>query len=247
MEKTDLKIRKVLHNQKQSKAQRYQSLVVGKPGWSSLLKYELIMLVCSWIPGALGLFLRGKLYPLLLGKVGKNVAFGANVVFRHPHKIFIGDNVVIDDNCLLDAKGVHNAGIFIGDGVFVGRNSILSCKDGDIFLANGVNIGFNCEIFSSHSVSVGENALVAAYCYLVGGGNYDVERLDVSFAEQDGFDSRGGIEIGRNVWLAANVKVLDGVTIGRDTIVGAGAVVRDPLPEWSIAVGMPARVVRSRQ
>ena len=48
--------------------------------------------------------LRRKLYPLLLGKVGRNVVFGMNVVLRHPHKIAIGDDVVIDDNCLLDAK-----------------------------------------------------------------------------------------------------------------------------------------------
>ena len=58
--------------------------------------------------------------------------FGQNVVLRHPHKIHIGNNVVIDDNCLLDAKGESNRGIRIGDGVFIGRNTILSCKNGDI-------------------------------------------------------------------------------------------------------------------
>ena len=42
-----------------------------------------------------------KLYPLLLGEVGKNVTFGQNVILRHPHKIKIGDNVVIDDNVVL--------------------------------------------------------------------------------------------------------------------------------------------------
>ena len=44
----------------------------------------------------------------------------------------IGDNVVIDDLCCLDAKGTDNHGITIGNGVFVGRNTILSCKNGDI-------------------------------------------------------------------------------------------------------------------
>ena len=55
-------------------------------------------------------------------------------MLRHPHKIHIGSNVVIDDNCLLDAKGETNRGIRIGDGVFIGRNTILSCKNGDIEL-----------------------------------------------------------------------------------------------------------------
>ena len=52
-----------------------------------------------------GLVLRKRLYPWLLGSCGRNVVFGQNVVLRHPHKIHIGSNVVIDDNCLLDAKG----------------------------------------------------------------------------------------------------------------------------------------------
>lgn len=246
MQKTDLKTRKILKEKGRSKAQKYQELIIGQTGFWTLLKYELIILFSSWIPGVLGLFLRSKLYPLILGKVGRNVVFGTNIVLRHPHKIFIGDDVIIDDNCLLDAKGFQNEGIVIGNGVFLGRNGILSCKDGSIYLKDGVNIGFNCEIFSSSSVVVGENTLLAAYCYLVGGGNYNLNDLDTSFAEQDGFDSAGGIQIGESVWLAADVKVLDGVTVGKHTVVGAGAVVRDDIPEYSLAAGVPARVIRSR-
>ncbi len=90
----------------------------------------------AW-PGAIGLALRKTLYPLLLGSCGRNVIFGQNVVLRHPHKIHVGNNVVVDDNCLLDAKGESNRGIRIGSGVFIGRNTILSCKNGDIELADG--------------------------------------------------------------------------------------------------------------
>ena len=93
-----------------------------------------MVLLSQHVPGALGLALRKWLYPTLLGACGRNVIFGQNVVLRHPHKIRIGDNVMIDDQCLLDAKGTANAGITIGSGVFVGRNTILSCKNGDIVL-----------------------------------------------------------------------------------------------------------------
>ena len=92
------------------------------------------------------------------------MVFGQNVVLRHPHKIRIGDNVVVDDNCLIDAKGDANAGIMIGSGVFVGRNTILSCKNGDIIVGDGANIGFNCEVFSASRVSIGRDTLLAAYC-----------------------------------------------------------------------------------
>ncbi|MCP5095927.1 MAG: acyltransferase [Chloroflexi bacterium] len=246
MKRTDTKVRKLLTDEKSSKSDKYKSLIIGKTDWGTFIKYELIMLFCSWVPGVLGLFLRSKLYPLLLGGVGRGVVFGTNVVMRHPHKIFIGDGVYVDDNCMLDAKGSVNEGIFIGNQVFLGRNSILSCKDGNIRLEDGVNIGFNCEIFSSGEVVIGQNTLVAAYCYLVGGGNYDLSREDVDFAEQDGLDATQGIDIGQGCWLAADVKVLDGVNIGAGSVIGAGAVVRSEIPANSLAAGVPAKVLRSR-
>ena len=66
-----------------------------------------------------GLLLRQRLYRWLLGSCGRQVVFGQHVTLRHPHKIHIGDNVMIDDHCLLDAKGTPNHGIRIGSGVFV--------------------------------------------------------------------------------------------------------------------------------
>ncbi|QXD16203.1 acyltransferase [Rhodocaloribacter litoris] len=242
----DTKVRKLLDETGRSRADRYRMLVVGQPGWGALIKYELVMLLSSWVPGVLGLFLRSRLYPLVLGHVGKGVVFGTGVVLRHPHKIVIGDNVVIDDNCLLDAKGATNQGISIGNGVFVGRNTILSCKDGDIRLEDRVNIGFNCEIFSSSRVTVGEGTLLAAYCYLVGGGNYDIAAGAPAFADQEGLESRG-IDIGAHCWLGAGVKVMDGVTIGEGAVIGAGAVVRSAIPPRSLAAGVPCRVIRSRK
>ena len=99
------------------------ALVVGRSGWAALVRHELVTLLAQSVPGALGLLLRKTLYPPLLGACGRNVVFGQNVVLRHPHKIRIGDNVVIDDNCLLDAKGDRNGGITIGSSVFIGRNT----------------------------------------------------------------------------------------------------------------------------
>lgn len=247
MNRSELRVRDILAGSGKSRLRKYQDVVVGKRDLLALVKYELIVTLCSWVPGALGLLLRSKLYPLLLGGTGRNVVFGANVVLRHPHRIFVGSDVVIDDNCLVDAKGVGENGIFIGDRVFIGRNTILSCKGGDIRLEDGVNIGFNCEIYSSSTVTLRENVLVAAYCYLVGGGNYDLETPEIPSVQQDGYVSRGGIEIEKNVWIGARVTILDGVTVGRDAVIGAGAVVPDSIPPSSVAVGVPARVRRSRQ
>jgi acetyltransferase-like isoleucine patch superfamily enzyme len=233
-----------LFNTRQSAKEKYASLVVGRPGWGPLIQHELITLLSQNVPGALGLALRKTLYPSLLGGCGRGVVFGQNVVVRHPHKIRIGDNVVIDDNCLLDAKGDGNRGITIGSGVFVGRNTILSCKNGDIEVEDGANIGFNCELFSASRVRVGRDALLAAYCYVIG-GDHDFSDPGRAVLEQ-GRRSLG-VEIGAGAWLGAGAKILDGVTIGNGAIVGAAAVVRESVPDGAIAVGIPARVVGQRE
>ena len=222
---------------------KYSALVVGRPGLGALLKYELIVTLAQPRAGALGLLLRKFLYPKLLGSCGRNVVFGQNVVLRHPHKIHIGDNVIIDDNCLIDAKGDTNRGIRIADGVFVGRNTILSCKDGDIELAEGANLGFNCEVFSASRVTIGKRALLAAYSYVIGG---DHDFSDPSKPVLDQARKSAGVTIGDGAWVGAGAKILDGVTIGDHGVIGAGAVVRESVPASAIAVGVPARVVASR-
>src|SRR5262245_25643270 len=226
-----------------SARQKYASLVVGRSGLGALLKYELVVTLTQSCPGALGLVLRKTFYPWLLGSCGRNVVFGQNVVLRHPHKIHIGSNAVIDDNCLLDAKGDSNRGIRIGDGVFIGRNSILSCKNGDIDVADGANIGFNCELFSASQVSVGPSASLAAYTYVIGGG-HGVSDPSVPVLAQGRTSS--GVTSGQGAWTGAGAKSLDGVTVGAHAVVGAGAVVRESVPPGAIAVGVPARVVSTR-
>ena len=237
------KVQEQLFAPGKSSRAKYAELVVGRPGLGALLKYELIVMFGQAWPGALGLVIRKTLYPMLLGSCGRNVVFGQHVVLRHPHKIHIGSNVVIDDNILIDAKGETNNGVRIGDGVFVGRNTILSCKNGDIELADGANIGFNCEVFSASRVTIGKNVLMAAYTYVVG-GDHDFSDPSKSVLEQSRTST--GVTIGDGAWLGAGAKILDGVVIGDGAVIGAGAVVREAVPASAIAVGIPARIVGSR-
>ena len=240
------KIEELHDDHNTSKLTKYEMFVTGRKSFGALIIHELITTLISWIPGALGIFLRSRLYPIFLGNVGKNVIFGKGVDFRHPYKIQIGDNTVIDDNCLLDAKGSSNTGIKIGKHNFIGRNTILSCKNGDIELRDNVNIGFNCEIFSSSNVLLEDYTLLAAYCYIVGGGKYDLKDTGNPIAKQPIFDDRG-IVIEKNCWLGARVTVLDGATIGHDTAIGAASLVSTNIPSSSIAVGIPASIIKTRE
>jgi acetyltransferase-like isoleucine patch superfamily enzyme len=223
-----------------SSREKYAELVVGRSGLAALVRHEAIVSLAQSRAGACGLVLRKILYPYLLGSCGRDVVFGQNVVLRHPHKIRIADHVVIDDNCLLDAKGEGNQGIRIGSRVFIGRNTILSCKNGDIEIGEGANLGFNCEIFSASRVRIGANVLMAAYAYVIG-GDHDFSDPSAPVLEQ--VRTSSGVQIGDGAWLGAGAKVLDGVTIGDRAIIGAGAVVRRDVPAGMTAVGVPARVL----
>ena len=227
-----------------STRKKYQDIVIGRGGWGALLQYEATMAIARNVPGALGLLLRSWFYPRLLGSCGRNVFFGAGITLRHPHKIRIGDDVVVDEGCVLDAKGASNDGITIGNGVFIGRHSSVNTKDGDIVLEDGVNISAFCTVFSASHVRCGAHTLIAGYSYIVDGG-HDLARTDVAIIDQ--VRPSQGITIGPNCWIGAGVTVLDGVTVGRDVVVGANSVVTKDLTDFAIAAVSPATVLRVRE
>ena len=91
---------------------------------------------------------------------------------------------------------------------------------------------------------VGRHGLFAAQAYLVGGG-HEFEAAGVAVVDQP--RTSRGITLGDNVWLGTGAKVLDGVRIGNDAVVGANAVVNTDLPDGAVAAGVPAKVLRLRE
>ncbi len=230
---------------RKSLSSKYASLFLGEKGAWRLVRFELVNLLLSGLPGALGLALRKVFYPSLFRQVGRGVIFGRNVTIRHPHKISFGSDCFIDDNVVLDAKGEGNQGLLIGDNVYIGRNTILSCKDGSIVIGDYANISANCSLLSETEIRLGRYCFLAGHCYLVAGGNHSFDDLETPIMFQPSL-SKGGIQIADDVWLGAGVIVLDGVNVGRGCVVGAGAVVTQSLLEYSVAVGSPAQKIRDR-
>ena len=224
----------------QSALQKYQDTVLGKSGIGSLVKFELIMLLCSWVPGALGFFLRKLLYPSLFGSVGRGVVFGRNIVLRHPHKIRLGNHVQIDDNCVLDAKGCRAGEFRIGDNVVLSRGCVLSAKYGSLAVGEYSNFGANCLVYSAKEVTIGRDTLLAAQCY-VGGSMYHFEDPALPPIQQ-GFYAEG-VHIGNGCWLGAGGKVIDGVTVGDGVVLGTGAVVTKDVSENTVVAGVLARAI----
>ncbi len=227
---------------------KYQDVIVGNRSFLSLLYFEF----CSWLgilPGAIGMLLRQIFWPRLFGSCGRKPAFARGIVLRHPGKIHLGNAVVISENCILDERNEQTDRVIVlEDDVILSNNVVLSCKNGTIFIGKATGINSSAIIQSTNAcpVSIATDGIIGQMSFVVGGGSYNVNRLDIPIREQ-GIKDDGGVTIDKNVWLGANVSVLGGVNIGEGSVVAAGAVVSKSVPSFSIAKGVPARVTGNRK
>jgi len=133
----------------------------------------------------------------------------------------------------------------------VGRGTRISsfCKikavDGPVQIGRHVSIGANCSIGGSPG-----GVIIGDYCLLGPGvmvmtNNYRYDRLDLPIYKQG--TTSTGVVIGDDVWIGANSTVLDGVRIGKGCVVGAGAIVRENLPDYTVAISHQRLVMLPRQ
>lgn len=130
---------------------------------------------------------------------------------------------------------------------------IIGCIKGDCVITapfhcdygSNITIGknfytnFNCTILDGAKVTFGDNVFIAPNCvFSTAGHAIDAEQ------RAQGLEIAFPITVGDNVWIGANVSVLPGVTIGSNTIIGAGSVVNKDIPAGVIAAGVPCRVIR---
>lgn len=225
---------------------KYQTFFVGRPGLGATVRYETAMLLAAQRSGALGYLLRKTLYPKLFGSAGNGLNFGRGISLRCPSRMQLGDNVAIDDDCALDARGAKDAGDFkIGANTLIARRTELVVKQGYIRIGTNCSIGSQSTISAVSGIEIGDYAIIAGQCYL-GGGRYKNVLGDGPMVTQ-GHETRGPVVLGDDVWLGAGARVIDGVSIGTGAIIGTGAVVTSDIPPNVIAVGMPARVIGERK
>ena len=213
---------------------KYQKFFVGKEGIWDLVQYEIAHMLAAPVPGALGYVLRKILMTPLLAKSGHGVQLGRGTSLRHPGKIVIGNHTAIDDGCMIDARGVQKGEFNIGSDVLIARGSVLTSKtdEGFIHVGNHVTIGKNCGLVSTGGILIG-NWVGIADTSFIGGGRYRTENREIPMLKQQIY-TKGPIEIGDDCWIGMGVQILDGVKIGKGSIIGAGATVREDVPEYTV-------------
>ena len=222
---------------------RYREIVAGPEfSWLGLIWRELVQLLFGGIPGALGLVLRKIFYPGLFGHVGKGCVFGRHLTLRHSRKIRLGAGVVIDERCVLDGHGAGDEGVVIGDRVILNRGCVVQAKIGPISIGNECDLGADTTVISQGATHIGTGVSIGGGGK-IGGGSIQLGGLAAAATEADAGSfvargqvrfSRGEVRIGDFVVMGRAAAVMDGVTIGRGSVVAAGAIVRSAIPDNSV-------------
>ena len=129
---------------------------------------------------------------------------------------------------------------YCGKNVNIERNASFSPE---LHIGENSGIGIDCEI--NGKVFIGDNVMMGPEV-IIYTRNHRYDRVDIPIQLQ-GYSKAEPVHIGDDVWIGRRAIILPGVTIGNGCVVGAGAVVTKDIPAYSVAVGVPARVVKERK
>ncbi|WP_018162839.1 acyltransferase [Smaragdicoccus niigatensis] len=132
----------------------------------------------------------------------------------------------------------------IGRWVHIGDGNAIRCHEGSLRLGDKVVFGKDSVVNAYLDIEIGGSTLVADWSYIV---DFDhiVDNIDLPIKDQGIIKSP--VRIGPDCWISTKVTVTRGTRVGRGCVLGAHAVVRGEIPDYSIAVGAPARVVKNRK
>ena len=134
--------------------------------------------------------------------------------------------------------------ILVSEGVTISDGVIIATYGGTIEIDANAYIGPYCVLYGHGGLAIGRNTMIGAHTVIVP-ANHGFGRIDVPMNVQP--LTQEGISIGNDVWVGSGCKVLDGVRIGNGAVIGAGSIVTKDIDAYSIALGVPATVVRSRR
>jgi acetyltransferase-like isoleucine patch superfamily enzyme len=141
-------------------------------------------------------------------------------------------------------SGRRGAGrVVLGRWVHVGARTALRCHEGTLTIGDKSVLGRDVSVNCYLDVEIGDSVLVADHVYI---SDFDHRFEDVNVAIKDQGIVKSRVRIGRDVWLGTKVTVVRGATIGDGAVIGANAVVSRDIPARTVAVGVPARVVKVR-
>jgi len=192
--------------------------------------------------------LRGRFVCWRGASAGANFGVGRQTRFLHPAGFVAGDYVSIGDFSYFNCLSLR--GVKLGNVSSLDRNVWLSCggrEDSTGFFEMGDHSYIGCNavlgaggggIKIGHNVLIGQSVNIHSEQHVFKDASVPIRLQGITHQ---------GVVIEDDVWIGSKATILDGVTIGRGSVVGAGAVVTRSIPPYSIAVGVPAKVIGVRE
>ena len=194
------------------------------------------------------MLIRGLFNKIFIKKTKGLLFIGKRTKLKCKRKMVFHGTALIEDGVKIDA--LSKGGIEIGENFSIGRNSIIECtgviRELGEKLTIGKNVGIAANAFISMRgpIEIGDDTIFGPNV-AIHAENHNFDKIDTPIRMQGA--TRKGVKIGKDCWIGSGVIILDGVTIGDGSIIAAGAVVNKDIPEYSIAAGVPAKVIKSRK
>ncbi len=154
------------------------------------------------------------------------------------HASHLGKKVRTFGRPIVDNRGT----LWIGDRVRIRSTVVkteLVVEGGTLEIGEGAYINYGCSIAARKLVRIGPNCRIGTYAMIT---DNNFHRLEPE--RRDEIPESAPVLLENDVWLGGRVIVLPGVTIGSGSVIGAGSVVTRDIPSRSLAVGVPARVIK---
>lgn len=147
----------------------------------------------------------------------------------------------IGNHCRLDLKNK----IIIGKKSKINDFVVIKTKNNFVTIGENVQINFYCVIYGGAGVKIGNDVMIGPHV-MIASGNHDFLQVDRPMRHAGNIE-KGPIIIEDDVWIGSHVCILDGVKIGKGSVVGAGSIVTKNIPEYSVIAGVPAKVLWKRK
>lgn len=175
-------------------------------------------------------------------KSGTNTFISFKAGIKKPENITLGSNVVIENYARLECIGRSSA-LNIGDCTFIRPYALIKADGGKVTIGQRCTINDFSFLNGVGDIVIGNDVHIASHVVIVS-MNHIFKDPAKLIAEQG--SSKIGITIEDDVWIGTSVLILDGVTIGKGSVIAAGAVVTKSVPPYSVAAGVPASVIKKR-
>lgn len=192
-------------------------------------------------------FARGLICKIFLGKSKGLLFIGPNCSLRFKSKIMVGRTVTIGRNVEINA--LSEEGVTVGNNVTILNNTIIECtgvlRNIGIGLTIGNNVGIaqNCFIQVRGRVIIGNDVIIGPGVSIFS-ENHRFDEPDLPVSVQG--ETRKGVIIEDGAWIGTRAIILDGVCVGRNSVVAAGSVVNHDVPGFAVVGGVPARILKER-